>query len=238
MPRILSLFVVILPLLIFPALTQAGGFGINATRLIYPQGNDNISVTVRNTMTALPYLVQVSVSRSLDGSEAAPFVLRPPLFRLEPGSTNQIRIAAQGAGLPADRESVFYFHATAIPASTVPVPGNERAGVHGMTQFGVGNIIKLFYRPANLPASSKVAQQGLLFSKVNGGLEVRNPSAYFVSFATLHVNGQVITLDTPAALMLAPFSSHTYPISNVKGIVRWQTINDEGGINASSYKLP
>lgn len=240
MSRTISVYVLLfLFLLVRPvAAAQNGGFGINATRLIYPQGADSISVTVRNTLTTQPYLVQAQVSALQERNSPAPFLVRPPLFRLEPGTVNQLRIVAQGVNLPTDRESVFYFHASAIPASKSPQSGSQRAGVHGTTQFGIGNIIKLFYRPASLPSSSKEAQQNLLFSRVSKGLEVRNPSPYFVSFASIHVGGQALKLDSPTDLMLPPFGRHVFPVSQVRGEVRWQTINDEGGVNAFTHTLP
>ncbi|WP_156293930.1 fimbrial biogenesis chaperone [Serratia oryzae] len=237
MSRIFPLFSILFAGFPLLAVAQTGGFGINATRLIYPQGADSISVTVRNTMATQPYLVQARISGSQDGAQPAPFQTRPPLFRLEPNSVNQVRIVAQGATLPTDRESVFYFHASAIPASTAPQANNQQAGVHGAAQFGVGNIIKMFYRPNNLPSSSLAAQQNLQFSRAKGGIQVSNNSPYFVSFAEISIGGQVLKLDTPAALMLAPFSSHTYPTSKTQGAVQWKTINDEGGISAFNHNL-
>ncbi|KFK96916.1 MULTISPECIES: molecular chaperone [unclassified Serratia (in: enterobacteria)] len=238
MSRIFPLRSVLFSLLMLPALSQADGFGINATRLIYPQGTDSISVTVRNTMTTQPYLVQAKVSGSQDGSQPAPFIARPSLFRLEPSSINQIRIVGQSAALPTDRESIFYFHASAIPASTTPSSNGQNNRVSGTAQFGVGNIIKLFYRPTNLPSSSIDAQKNLQFSRVKEGLHARNNSPYFVSFSSLRLGSQTLKLDTPATLMLAPFSSHIYPTTATQNTVHWETINDEGGINAFNYKLP
>lgn len=238
MHRIVSLCYGLFALVVFSASAQNGGFGINATRLIYQQGANSISVSLRNTLTTHPYLVQARVSKSLNGSAPAPFLVRPPLFRLEPNSVNQVRIMAQSITLPTDRESVFYFHASAIPASNSPESGSQKSGVHGLAQFGVGNIIKLFYRPANLTSTASAAQQGLLFSRVSGGLLVTNPSPYHVNLASLQVGEAILKLDTPGALMIAPYGSHTYPISRARGQVRWQTINDEGGVDAFTHALP
>ncbi|WP_145520224.1 fimbrial biogenesis chaperone [Yersinia mollaretii] len=237
MSRFFPLFSLMLSLFASSFVAQAEGFGINATRLIYPQGVPSISVTVRNTLTATPYLVQAGVSRAQHQHEPAPFSVTPPLFRLEAGGTNQIRIVAHNVNAPNDRESIFYFHASAIPASTQPESGSQRAGVSGTVQFGVGNIIKLFYRPSGLASSSAAAQRDLQFSRVKEGIQVSNNSPYFVSFSSLKVGGQAIKLDTPAALMIAPFSNQTYPSSASKGTVQWQTINDEGGINVFNKTL-
>ncbi|MFZ1871579.1 MAG: molecular chaperone [Chania sp.] len=217
---------------------MADGFGINATRLIYPQGADSISVSVRNTQPVMPYLVQVALSKSPDSREAAPFMVTPPIFRLEPKSVNQIRIAANGESLAKDRESVFYFHATAIPASQAPTAKQPNAGVQAAVQFGVGNIIKMFYRPEGLPSTSTEAQKGLQFSRVNDGLQVNNPSPYFVSLAGIKFGGQALKLDSAAALMIAPFGSHTYATQVRNGTIEWQTINDQGGVDAFKQALP
>ncbi|HHH1181463.1 TPA: molecular chaperone [Yersinia enterocolitica] len=238
MPRFFPLFSLMLSLFASSFAAQAEGFGINATRLIYPQGAPSINVTVRNTLAATPYLVQTGISRMQHKYEPAPFSVTPPLFRLEAGSTNQIRIVAQNVNAPNNHESVFFFHASAIPASTMPESGNQRAGVSGTVQFGVGNIIKLFYRPSGLPSSSAAAQRDLQFSRVKDGIKVSNNSPYFVSFASLKIGDQAAKLDSPAALMIAPFSHHTYPSSVTTGKVQWQTINDEGGINVFNQTLP
>ncbi|CAI1949438.1 Chaperone protein focC precursor [Serratia fonticola] len=236
--RPMPFFLTLLPLLSCSLGVLADGFGINATRLIYPQGANSIAVSVRNTQATLPYLVQTSVSSTPQSRVATPFTATPPLFRLEPQSISQIRIAGDDASLPKDRESVFYFHATAIPASQTPTTPQQTSGVQGAAQFGVGNIIKLFYRPAGLPSTSAAAQKNLQFSRTKSGLQVSNPSPYFVSLASLNVAGQQLKLETPAALMIAPYGSHTYATSAKHGSVEWQTINDQGGVDAFKHSLP
>lgn len=238
MLRQYSFSTVLIFILMMPIVVLADGFGINATRLIYPAGAESISVSLRNTMKALPYLVQSRVSRSVDGATPAPFQVRPPLFRLDPDSTNQIRIVALSSPFPEDRESVFYFLTTAIPASTAPQRGSQQNSVNGMAQFGIGNIIKLFYRPSNLSGTSDEAQRDVQISRVAGGVQIINSSPYFVSFASIQVGGHTLKLDSSEALMLAPFGKHIYPLSSAQGQVRWKTINDEGGVNAFTYDLP
>lgn len=217
---------------------QADGFGINATRLIYPEGESSISTTLRNTISNSPWLVRAVVSSAQDKQLGAPFQVIPPLFRLEPSSTNQVRIALTRDELPKDRESVFYFHATAVPASSKTGDLNPQESINGMVQFGVGNIIKLFYRPSGLSVTPAQAQKSLQFKATTHGIEVSNPSPYFVSLDSLTVAGKTLPLSTPDARMLAPFGSHSWPTSQPKGKVEWQTINDYGGTDAHSLVLP
>lgn len=231
-------------MIVAPGITTpvwADGFGINATRLIYPEKAASISVAVRNTQSSTPYLVQAAVSGTQDTRTPAPFTVTPPLFRLEPQSINQLRIARNLASLPTDRESIFYLHATAIPASATSTASQNEGGIQGSTRFGVGNIIKLFYRPADLKGSSADAQRGLRFARVQGGLMVTNPSPYFVNLASLKANGVKLALDTPTALMLAPRGSNTWPLKTPLAAhtgVEWQTINDTGGTDAFSTSVP
>ena len=224
-------------LLLSATVAQAEGFGINATRLIYPENEKSISVTLRNTMRNSPYLVQTNVSAEQSKMVAAPFIVTPPLFRLEPQSTNQVRITFKGSALPQDRESVFYFNAAGIPASSSPAKEQQTAGVRGMAQFGVGNIIKLFYRPDGLKVTSAEAQKNLIFSRDLKGLRVSNESPYFVSFASMKIAGRGVALDTPQQKMIAPFSSYVYPTSAKSGDISWETINDVGGIDAHTGRF-
>ncbi|WP_411753401.1 molecular chaperone [Serratia sp. (in: enterobacteria)] len=211
---------------------MADGFGINATRLIYPEGANSITVTVRNTMPELPYLVQATVTMTPNKPQVAPFNVTPPLFRLEPNTTNQVRIAGQTGHLPKDRESVFYFNTRAIPASRALPLMPQASAVSGAAQFGVGNIIKIFYRPAGLAGSSGNAQRDLQFERSGNGLKVTNTSPYFINLAGLSVAGQKLSLQPPAGVpMIAPFDSHIYPTAVKQGRVNWQTITDQGAID-------
>ena len=218
----------------------ADGFGIDATRVIYPASAGSTSITVRNTNETGPYLVKVAVSNSQDVINAAPFNVTPPLFRLEPKSINQLRIAFYGAPLPLDRESVFYLHASAIPAGKVNNMFDENK-IKAQLSFGVGNIIKVFYRPDGLAGTSGSAQKGLNFVRVSDELTVKNPSPYYVSLASLTINGKKQALDSPSSRMIAPFGSNKWKIDAMKStrdIVEWRTINDVGGVDAFKMVLP
>lgn len=228
-------------LLILASQAQADGFGIDATRLIYPEKAHSISVSMRNTLPATPYLVQAAVSASQDTRTPAPFTVTPPLFRLEPQSVNQLRIALNNAALPGDRESIFYLHATAIPSGTAATESQNDNVIYGSTRFGVGSIIKLFYRPTGLKGTSGEAQRGLQFTRVNGGIRVINPSSYFVSFASVSVNGKKVALDKPGDLMLPPKGSHIWSVktaTSAQSKIEWQTINDSGGTDAFNTNIP
>lgn len=231
MYRRISIYLMSVLLLISSAVSFAEGFGINATRLIYPESEKSISVTLRNTMKDKPYLVQVTTSVEQDKMVSAPFIITPPLFRLEPESTNQVRIALVGKNLPKDRESIFYFIATGIPGSSIKKNELKNDNINAMVQFGVGNIIKIFYRPESLNITSSEAQKNLTFTKVSNGVQLYNNSPYYVNLAGLNFSGKKVLLDTLNKKMIAPFSHYIYETAAQKGSVSWQTINDAGGVD-------
>ncbi|BDH47359.1 fimbrial chaperone BcfG [Salmonella enterica subsp. enterica serovar Choleraesuis] len=226
-----------LMLMLTANISLADGFGINATRVILKQGNDSTTVTLRNTSAQQSYIVQSRMSQTVDGFEQTPFIITPPIFRLDPESTNNLRIRLNGSSsLAQDRESVFYLNTRAIPASTQQGPTGNDKSISGTAQFGVGTIIKLFYRPKGLTGSAEDAQEKLSFMASPRGIRVINNAPYYVSFANLTVDGESL-LQRNAPAMLAPFSEYVYPTSHKRGKVAWSTINDFGGINAHTTTL-
>ncbi|MEM8111405.1 molecular chaperone (plasmid) [Morganella morganii] len=229
-------------LLLFSGISgvSAAGVGINTTRVVIHQGSPAVSVTLRNSTENNTYLVQSYITNDEDSRQPdnSPFDVLPPVFQLAPGSQGDVRLAEKAgsvARLPADRESVFWFHARAIPRNDRK-PAQEYAENHGAVKIALENVIKVFYRPANLPMTAEQAQAGLRFAIVAEGLSVTNPSPYHVTLAGVTVASQPVKLSRQDA-MLAPFSEHTYQTRVKTGEVSWTTINDLGGYNTHHAQL-
>lgn len=210
----------------------AAGVGINATRIIIHQGSPAASVTLRNSTENSTYLVQSYLSAGKEPGQTGslPFDVLPPVFQLAPGSQGDVRLAENPGmvtRLPADRESVFWFHARAIPGNDFK-PAKTGEDNHGTVKIALENVIKVFYRPENLPSSSEQAQAGLEFRFVPGGIRVLNASPYYVTMTGISAGNQPVKLSGQDA-MLAPFSEHTYETQIKTGRLSWTTINDLGG---------
>lgn len=222
---------------LFAGSVFADGFGINVTRVIFKGNSENTTVVLRNSSSKDTYIVQARMSKTVDGFEPTPFTITPPIFRLEPESTNNLRIRLSSHdSLAQDRESVFYLNTRAIPASIQKDEKNGINSITGTAQFGVGTIIKLFYRPKNISGSSDEAQKNLSFSFVNGGVKVINNSAFYVSFSKLMISGESL-LKKNDKTMIAPYSEFIYKTDKKNGRINWSTINDYGGINAYAADL-
>lgn len=205
-----------------------GGISFSRNRLIFPASEKSISITVNNRSDNT-YLVQAGVSADTDKKTPSPFVVTPPLFRLEKNADNVMRIMRTGGDLPQDRESVFYYIASTIPSQSLPVPGEVKAGTTGArVSISMKTVLKVFWRPTGLPLSPERALSKLSFVTVPGGVVVKNPTPYYQSFAALTFDGKEQDIDRQPS-MVAPFSELRFTSSQAVRQVSWSMMNDYGG---------
>lgn len=209
-------------------MAMAGGVGYSRNRLVYPAGEKAISISVSNG-SDLTYLVQAGVSANPGTRVPAPFVVTPPLFRLEANGESVMRIVRTGGEMPADRESVFYFVASTIPAQPAPDGKPLPAGQTGASlSIAMRTTLKLFWRPAGFTISPEKAPGMMRFVRVADGVVVKNPTPYYQSFALLEFDGKAQDIDQQPS-MVPPFGelhfSATTPVQNVT----WFVMNDFGG---------
>lgn len=198
--------------------TVQAGIIMGGTRVIYQEGKREASISVTNADPHSPYLVQSWVENYAENNKApVPFIVTPPLFRLDPDQENVLRINFIGADLPRDRESVFWLSVKSV-APTQKSDANK-------LQVNIKSKFKIFYRPNGLAGDPMKAWQQLTFKVSGNRLVAQNPTPYFVSFFSLSVGGKEV--DEPG--MIGPLTRKEWPI-NGSGTVKWRAINDFGGI--------
>ncbi len=209
------------------SLVLADGLRLPQTRLVFPAEVKSVIAGIDNRSDNT-YLIKAQVIASPTEKAnaptiATPFVVTPPLFRLEPQAHYSVRVLPQGtASLPVDQESVFYLSFLAIPA-TKSVPG-ESAHV----SIGLNTLIKLFYRPTGLTPLVAEAEGQLQFYAQSGETVVRNPTPYYLTLSALQRDGRAIDVAL-AGTMLAPFSQSTLRGITPGHEMRYAVINDFGG---------
>lgn len=216
------------------ALSAGGGLQLAQTRIIFDGKAKNAIATIKNQSDHV-YLVKSSMMLTPNpatvGGNDAPFIVTPPLFRLEPNSQNTVLVMRNGtADLPTDRESVFYLSLLGIP-STSALSQEQSEGVSAQISVGIQLIIKLFYRPVGLAQPVETAPGKLAFRQAGQHLYVNNPTPYFVTLAKLSLDGKLLDVRNIGA-MIAPFSQQHYPITGRPQQVTWSVINDYGGESA------
>ncbi|SFU28990.1 fimbrial biogenesis chaperone [Xenorhabdus koppenhoeferi] len=196
---------------------------LGSTRVIYEASQREATVSVINSGKEDVYLIQSWVDMFTSTTEAsdrkAPFLVTPPLFRLDGEQENRLRIMLTDDALPRDRESVFWLNVKAIPAV-------EKSNANRLL-ISVKNRIKLFYRPAGLTEEQAGhAYQQLTFSRQDGQLTVQNPTPFYISFYDIMIGGQPV----PETGMVSPFSIKQWTLPEDSGnTVTWRAINDFGG---------
>lgn len=170
--------------------TGHAGVIIDGTRHIYPQQRREITLRLTNDDKRAPRLVQVWLDQgdaSQDPSQSdVPFSLSPPVFRLDPGKSQGVRLVYTLDPLPADQESLFWLNALEIPPKVNAAELGEQAPDGNHLQLAFRIRTKVFFRPRHLPGSADAAPAQLRWSLRRTGdqavLHVHNPSAYHVTF--------------------------------------------------------
>jgi len=204
--------------------TAYAGVIVGGTRLVYQAGSKEGALSINNPEKTTPYLIQSWVDNFQEtDSNKVPFIITPPLFRLDADQENILRIVYTGNNLPQDRESIFWLNVKSIPATV--------ASLNNQLQITVKTRIKLIYRPVGLSEVPEKAYQKLVFSHQGDRFTAHNPTPYYISFNALSVDGKDV--DNPGMVAPGEDSSWTVP-SNAGSKVTWSAINDFGGITASA----
>lgn len=208
-----------------------GGVVIRGTRIVYPSTAREIPVEITNQDKNRSYLVQAWMSDfANDLSKKTPFVVTPPLVKLEAQKNSLFRLIYTGTQkLPEDRESIFWLNVKSIPGMA-----EESAQAPNQLQFAVQNQLKVFYRPEGLADNADTAYSKITFQIQGSKLIAKNPTPYYVTFRTLAVNGKPVSFKGNGVLkmMINPFSDQTYNLtspSSKNNNVEWSAINDYGG---------
>ncbi len=200
---------------------QAANAGIilGGTRLIYAGDTNEASISIRNSDKNNDYLIQSWLDNDDEKNSAkVPFVVTPPLFRLDRESDNILRIAKVGGNLPSDRETLYWLSVRSIGATPKEITGSS-------LQLVLRTRIKFIYRPSSLNNDAALnAYRSLSFIRQDGELVVKNPTPYYVTLATLKVGGK----DVEEPGMVSPYGELRVKVSG-SGAIEWQSINDYGG---------
>lgn len=218
------------------AMPAQAGVIVHGTRVVYPGSEREVTVRVEN-LGKQPALVQAWID---DGDPSAapenarvPFDLTPPLFRLEPGSSQSLRIMRVGGALPQDRESLYWLNVLHVP------PKAQGEG-RNLMQLRLRTRIKLIYRPVGLERRAAAqAPDKLSWSLVDNpdgsgiALKADNPTPYHVNFSQLQLNAGGRQFKHPGLGVAAPLSSTLLPLEGLttkpgRAQVEFVYITDQG----------
>lgn len=202
-----------------------------ATRLVYATNAKGVSLTVMNPQS-YPMLVQSDVIGE-DRKSKAPFIVTPPLFRLDGHQQSRIKIIATGNHDSDNKESLYWLCLTGIP----PEPDSdwtdadykkEHAGHSAtlLTQLRIKSCLKMFIRPSDLKGTPEDFASQLTWEKTGNKLTVNNPTPFYMNLKSVQLGKQnVSSLDYVPPMGKLELSLP----AGAQGPVHWQLITDYGG---------
>ncbi|KKB02770.1 fimbria/pilus periplasmic chaperone [Pantoea anthophila] len=204
---------------------------VNTTqsRLVFNENSGMESLTVINSAT-IPALVQIWTDDndplSAPDRIDTPVIAVPPLFKLAPAESRNLRIMLRSRdGLPKDRERIYWLNIYQIPPSTPRQTESERKVI-----FPLRIRLKVFIRPVGLKAPDENIGEKLNFKLRYSEprkpvLNIENPTPYYITIAGMRVGEQALKPE-----MIAPYSSITLPVNDTGHMARisWRVIDDYG----------
>ncbi|BBP80164.1 fimbrial chaperone [Pseudomonas sp. Ost2] len=222
---------------------------ITGTRVVYPANQKEVTIRFENK-NQKPALVQVWLDTGDEevAPEQArvPFLATPPIFRMEPGKQQVVRLAYTGESLPKDKESLFWLNMLEVP------PKARDSEESNQLQLAFRTRIKVFFRPRDLPYPPAQAVEKLRWTLVSGvqgpALEVHNPTPYHLNFDSVELvaAGQRHAKpvgQTGAGNMVNPNASNRFVLPSLKSapaagaLVEFQTIDDYGARHSHKVQV-
>ncbi|RDL27146.1 fimbria/pilus periplasmic chaperone [Serratia fonticola] len=208
---------------VFFSTYSAASVVVSGTRVIYPSDAKEVSVKISNVGPS-PVLLQSWIDNGDANAKPSaikvPFVLTPPMNRVEAGKGQTLRISYAGGTLPMDKESVFWLNVLEVPAKSQATTGENRL------QMAFRTRIKLFFRPKGLDGNPNDAAKAVTWSAQGGKVQANNPTPYYVSFVNLTVNGK--KLDNA---MVAPRATLSLNLPGNSGSkINASFVNDYGAV--------
>lgn len=115
---------------------------ISGTRVIYPQSAKDVTVKMENRGTK-PLLVQSWLDDGRDTVNPQelklPFIVTPPVSRIDPSKGQTVRITWTQQPLAQDRESLFWFNVLEVP------PKAKDGDSQNVLQLAFRTRIKMFF---------------------------------------------------------------------------------------------
>lgn len=207
---------------------------IHGTRVIYSSDAREITLQVSNNGNK-PSLVQAWIdegdAKSTPDQSKAPFMITPPISRVEANKGQSLRISAlpQTNTLSKTQETLYWLNILDIPPK--PTAKNKNDAPENFLQLAIRSRIKFFYRPTEIKDDVALAPEKLKWSNDGLYVAIKNPTPFHVTLTSImqdHAGKRVDILSE--GLMLKPFSEEKVRLKTTStATMTFKTINDFGG---------
>lgn len=204
---------------------------LGASRVIYSPDSSGATLTAMNEQD-YPMLVKSTVLDE-DKKTPAPFIVTPPLFRLDGRQQSRIRIVRTEGDFAKDRETLKWLCVTGIPPKADDQWAKDKSGktiapTHATinVQVSVSSCIKLLVRPSSIKGDPTDVASAVVWQRAGNKLKVTNPTPFYMNLKSASVGGKEVEgLD-----YIPPQSERQFDLpSGASGEVQWQIVTDFGG---------
>lgn len=225
------------------------GLATSSSRIIFDDSEIQRSLILAN-INEYPIIVQSWVDNGEGNPNYlnSPFVVTPPVFRMQPEQNNSIRIIFKGNSLPQDRESVYWLNLYEIPGKSKDISTNFELN-QAYLNLAMNTQLKIFYRPKKLKKigiEEIISQLNFSFEHLEGKtyLVCQNLSPYNVSFSKLKIvsANEEMLVEQMMDMMTKSLSYKRYLLSHDVEItqpirIEFDVIDDDGKLKSSIFNF-
>ncbi|MDH4483464.1 MAG: molecular chaperone [Rhodoferax sp.] len=188
----------------------------DGTRVVYRQNRKDVSITLQNISPDKPTLFQAWIgeydSDASPEDSTAPFLLSPPIARLNALGRQTLRITFTGEQQATERETLYSLNILELPAAA-------KAQSEALIRVAVLTRLKLLFRPTGLKGTPENAMRQLKCKVKRTGdqpmLACHNASGFYLSFFGFQAgNASVKGPESPSG-MINPQSHTSFPLNDV-----------------------
>lgn len=239
----------ILMIVLFLSITSLAhsGLATSSSRVIFENDENQKSFILAN-INEYPIIVQSWVDEGEGNSNYlnSPFVVTPPVFKMQQDQNQSIRIIYKGNELPQDRESVYWLNLYEIPGKAINQK-NKFEPKQAYLNLAMNTQLKIFYRPKKLikmDLDMIISNLDFSIQNLDGKTYIicKNSSPYNISFAKLKIYtlNDTIPAEQLMDMMVKPFSNKIFIFTgNIakKSILKldYDIIDDYGKILSKSF---
>lgn len=205
---------------IFPTYSQSS-IEINKDKFIFIESINQEIVEINNK-TNNDYFIQSWITHyDKENSNEIPFMITPPLFKIEKDETFSLKIFKKDEIKERDRETLYRINIKRIPI-LLNSDNNKN-----MLHVSINSVYNLIYRPISIEKDAKDAYKKIEFLKnKNNEFIINNPTPYFIALSSVYFNRMLIVNESKTIPPFKKYNTKKEILRN--GVVKWKIFNQYG----------
>lgn len=193
----------------------------NKDKFIFIESNNQEIIEIKNN-TNNDYFIQSWITHYDEKNDTElPFMITPPLFKIEKTEHYSLKIFKIGEIKEEDRETLYKVNIKRIPL--LSDSDNNKNLLH----VSMNSVYNLIYRPISIEKKAIDAYKQIEFLKNNKNeFVINNPTPYFITLHTISCDGIILINKSKT---IPPFKKYnTKKTIKENGIIKWKTFNQYG----------